>query len=239
MTSYNAPQEQQYLADQNRLLQRVAVLERRVGRFVAGALAVTSTTHPSNAAVPMRIYETDTGLEAYWNGTKWVYPPQVVDSESLTGSASFVTLTVPTGPGYNFLQLEWRAHLTSGGPTDLLMQVDGNTGSSYVWAKMEAVSAAQSNFHAGAAATTTKIGAVGGTTAGYFASGSLSIAGWATATGYMSTSGTSTLFDSNTSDYVGTYGDLFAVNGPHSSIKIYPASGSFAAGSQFLLLGLG
>lgn len=163
--------------------------------------------------------------------------PQLIQNQTLGATASSVTFSnIPAT--YNSLRLEWRVHLNTGGATDLEMQVDGNTGSNYLWSKMESASATQSNFHAGAATTLMKIGAVGGTTANYFGNGSLTIGGWANTTGFLSFSGTSTYFDSNTVDYVGTYGGLYAGNAPHNSLTIFPAANSFAVGSQFSLYGL-
>lgn len=238
MTGYPAPPGQGFGADQAALLRRVAVLEAQIAQLTTGPVAVTSTTHPASPNPGMQILETDTGLTAQWSGTAWVYPPQVIRSQILSGTTAFITFSgLPAV--FNFLRLEWRVHLDTGGPTDLLMQIDGVTTANYLWSKMEAASATQSNFHAGAAATVMKIGAVSGDSPGYFASGSFSIAGWSTGTGDLSTSGTSTLFDSNTVDYIGAYGALYAGAGPHTSIKIFPAANNFIAGSQFLLYGLG
>lgn len=204
----------------------------------AQAAPVTSTTHPANPSPGRLILETDTGLTAYWSGSAWVYPPQVIRSQTLAANTAFLTFSgLPSV--FSFLRLEWRVHLDAGGPTDLLMQVDGVTSPNYLWAKAEEVGGSMTAFHAGGAATIMKIGATSGTTANYFASGSVAIAGWSAAVGYLSTSGTSALFDSNTTDYVGTYGDLFAGTAPHASLKIYPAANNMIAGSQFLLYGLG
>ena len=162
--------------------------------------------------------------------------PKLIRPTTLAAPAASVTFSAI--PAYSNLRLEWRARLTSGGPTDLEMQVDANSSALYLWSKMESASASQANFHSGAAATLMKIGAVGGSTAGYFGNGSLTIAGWANATGYVSFSGTSAHFDSNSVDYIGTYGGLYASVAPHNSLMIFPASGSFAAGSQFSLYGV-
>lgn len=163
--------------------------------------------------------------------------PQQIATQTLIANAASVTFSsIPAT--YNFLRLEWRVHLSAGGATDLEMQVDGNSGTSYLWSKMESASATQMNTHAGAAASFMKIGATGATTSGYFGNGSLTIGGWANTTGYLTFSGTSTYFDSNTTDYVGTYGGLYANAAPHSSLTIFPASNSFLAGSQFSLYGV-
>lgn len=238
MTNYQAPWEQKWAADQAVLVQRVAALERQVAQLTSGQVSVTSTTHPASPWAGMQIYETDTALTAYWSGTAWVYPPQVLWSRTL--GATTASVTTPALPAvFNFLRLDWRVHLTTGGPTDLLMQVDSDTTAHYLWAKDEAVSGASTAVHGGSAQNFMKVGAVGGSTGNYYATGSLSIAGWHGGTAHLAVSGTSTLFDTNSVDYVGTYGGLFAAPPPHTSLTVFPAANSFVAGSQFLLVGLG
>jgi hypothetical protein len=162
--------------------------------------------------------------------------PQLIANQTLVANTPSVTFN--NVPAYNNLRLEWRTHLNAGGATDLEMQIDGSAASLYVWSKMESMSTTQSNFHSGAATTFMKVGAASATTANYFSSGSLTIAGWGSSTGYLSFSGTSAFFDTNAVDYIGTYGGLFAATGPHTSLTIFPAGNQFAAGSQFSLYGV-
>lgn len=229
---------------QRDLLDIVSDLKKQVADL-QGALALgsqaalcTSTTRPANPTTGRQILETDTGLEAYWTGTAWEYPPQQIRSVTLGTSAASVTLSgIPAV--FNFLRLEFWVHRATTGPTDLTMQVDGISTNNYLWAKMESASAVQGNSHAGAATNIMKIGALGGTSSAYFSAGSVSIAGWSSNAGYLATTGTSALFDTNTVDYLDLTGSLFAGTGPHTSLTISALSGSLAAGSQFLLLGLG
>lgn len=238
MTRYPTPLEQQYGAAGAELKQRVARLEAQVAHLTSGPVAVTSATHPAHPATGQQILETDTSLTAYWSGTAWVYPPQLIQNVTLTGSGASVTFSnIPAV--FNSLRLEWRVHLSSGAITDLLMQVDGVTSSSYLWSKMESSSTTQANVHSGAAVAFMRIGLLGAGTAGYFGNGMLTIGGWSNANGDLSFSGTSAYFDSNTVDAIGTYGGLYAGGAPHSSLKIFPAASSLAAGSQFSLFGLG
>lgn len=231
-------------AIQNRdLLDMIDQLKDQVrdlrGSLALGAQAAlcTSTTRPSPTA-GRRIYETDTGLEAVGTGSAWRYPPQPIWSTTL--GATTATLTTPPLPSvFNFLRLEWRVHLASGGATDLLMQVDGDTTAHYLWGKVEEASGAAGNGHGGGAQAFMKIGACGGSTGNYFSHGSLSIAGWHGGTGHLAVSGTSALFDTNSVDYVGTYGGLYAAPPPHTTLTIYPAASTFVAGTQFLLTGVG
>jgi hypothetical protein len=78
--------------DIGELIRRIKDLEasRSLG---AQAAPVTSTTHPANPAPGRRIFETDTGLEAWWNGTLWVYPPQRIKQQVFSGSAASITFT--------------------------------------------------------------------------------------------------------------------------------------------------
>lgn len=224
------------------ILDDIETLNNRIAEL-RGALALgsqpalyTSTSHPGTPALGRPIYETDTGFQAYWNGSAWEYPPQVIASQKLATAAASVTFSgLPAT--FSVLRLDWRVHLTSGGPTDLLMQVDGDSTSHYLWAKSEAVSGASGPGHGGAATTFMKIGALGGTTANYFSSGTLSISGW-TGTGHLSVSGTSSLFDTNSVDYTGVYGGLYAAPPPHTSLTLFPPSSTFTAGSQFVLSGV-
>lgn len=238
MTNYPAPLDQKYGSDQADLLRRLSNLEAQIAQLTSGPVACTSTTHPANPYTGMPIYETDTGLNAQWNGTAWEYPTQQIRSQTLAVTAASVTFSgLPTV--FNFLRLEWWVHRASTGPTDLTMQVDGISTNNYLWSKMESASAVQGNSHSGAATNIMKIGALGGTSSAYFSAGSVSIAGWSSNAGYLTTSGTSTLFDTNSVDYLDLTGSLFAGTGPHTSLTISALSGSLAAGSQFLLLGLG
>lgn len=238
MTNYPAPLDQKYGADQADLLRRLSNLETQVAQLTSGPVACTAATHPANPFVGMQIYETDTDLQAYWSGAAWVYPPQAVWSTTLaTNQASVTTPTLPQV--FNFLRLEYWIHRTTTGSTDLTMQVDSVATNNYLWSKMESASTTQGNSHAGAATNVMKVGTLGGTTSAYFSTGSVTIGGWSSNAGYLTTAGIAALFDSNTVDYIDVTGSLFAGTGPHSTLTFAPLAGSLQAGSRFLLVGLG
>lgn len=238
MTGYAVPEEQRWAAEQAALKARVAALEQQVAQLTSGQVAVTSSTHPPNPWTSMQIYETDTGLNAMWNGTAWEYPPQVVWSTTLATNQASVTTPTLTQV-FNFLRLEYWVHRTAAGSTDLTMQVDSVTTNNYLWSKMESSSTTQGNSHSGAATNIMKVGTLGGTTSAYFSTGSVTIGGWASSGGYLTTTGTAALFDSNTVDFIDVTGSLFAGTGPHSTLTFAPLAGSLQAGSRFLLIGLG
>lgn len=93
MTRYPTPLEQQYGADLADARRRVATLERQIAQLTSGPVAVTSTTHPASPWAGMQIYETDTGLSAYWSGTAWKYPPQLIAKQVLTSSAASISFS--------------------------------------------------------------------------------------------------------------------------------------------------
>jgi hypothetical protein len=63
------------------------------------------------------------------------------------------------------------------------------------------------------------------------------IDGWGTSTGAMTCSGHSNSFSTITTDVGAVTGGLFSPVGPHTSIKIFPASNNLVTGSQFSLYG--
>lgn len=136
MTNYQAPQEQQFQADLNRLFQRVGVLERQVGSFVSGAADVTSTSRPSNPATGMWIYETDTGLTAYWSGSAWAYQPQLVARQVLAASTASVTFSgIPQSFTHLLLEVCAKSDGTGGtsGYDNANLRFNGVTAGNYNW----------------------------------------------------------------------------------------------------------
>lgn len=161
---------------------------------------------------------------------------QLVKPVILTASTASVTFSAV--PAYTNLQLVWRAQLSAAGPTDVLIQIDGSGGSNYLWAKLSGHLAAASSSNSGALTTSSKIGVVGGLTAGYFANGIVNLAGWSSSTGYLTMSGTSCTWNAATADWEEVYSGLYAAVGPHTSLTVFPATGSFTAGSEFSLYGM-
>lgn len=238
MSQYLAPPGDQFLADLARLFDRVTTAETQIaqGAGLYAAFPCTSSTRPATPRVGQQIIETDTGATAVWSGTGWLYQPGQIATQTLVGTAASVTF--PAIPAYTTLSLTWRARLSAAGSTDMHMQIDGNTGNNYLWSKIEASNGASNAAHAAGAVAFINVGVISGDTASYMGSGQQTLAGWASGTGFLTTSGTYVNFSTTTVDWSGTAGGQFNVAGPHTSIKLVPAAGSFAAGSQFVLYGL-
>lgn len=241
MTGYRAPQEQQWAADQNRLFQRVSVLERQLARVVAGAMPATSATHPSNPATGMRIYETDTGLEAYWSGTAWVYPPQLIAKSVLTGSASSIPLSVPSGPAFSVLRVAWTARSDNAGfATYMCLRLNGDSGNNYLWQINQVnIASTAGSGNSGALTSLIQIGTMAGGTAtsGYLGSGEFTIPNAAGNT-YKAPEGHSTSTNSTTNSYSGTYGGLWLNTSAVTSITLLAGAGNLVAGSSAYLYGM-
>lgn len=106
MTQYPAPQDMQYLADQNRLRQRVGLLERQIAHLTSGTVAVTSATHPASPVIGQQIYETDTGDTYIWTGSLWRWissPPQEWDIDLISGTMPTAANATDTAPAFNTL----------------------------------------------------------------------------------------------------------------------------------------
>lgn len=195
----------------------------------------TSSTHPASPFTGLEIYETDSGLSAVYNGTGYEYSmQQIAPTQVLLANTASITFTGISGL-YTRLMLFWRGRSDTTGPFDILMQLDANTGSNYLWTKNEESNGTQGSSHGGAATTSIKIGVIGAGTTSYFASGHQTIDGWANSTGFATTVGPYTNFGSTTTDWAGVAGGQFNVVGPHSSVKVLPSSGNLAPGSQISL----
>lgn len=218
--------------DTKRLLQWSGSAWQQVNTIIC-----TSSTHPTVPISGGEIFETDTGLNAVYNGSVYLYAvSQVAPSQILVATTASVTFTGL--PAVTRLGVYWRARGSASGGQMINMQFDANTGSVYQWVRMASASAAASATHSGGAVAQIQIGVIDGTTASYFASGQQIIDGWNQATGFTTTTGTYCNLSTTTVDDGGSIGGQMNVVGPRSSIKFFPAANSFAAGSQFSLYGL-
>jgi hypothetical protein len=181
----------------------------------------------------MFAFVTDVGMMAVYNGSAWMYIATEVAMQTLSGTTASVTFSGLPPAGR--LVLVWRARNTGASSGDLEMQIDGAT-TNYQSAKIQGRSATTTIITT--ATTYAPIGIIVGTTASYFSSGVATLDGWGTSTGFMSYSGTSAAFDTTSSYWTEIYNGQYLAAGPHSSIKLMPGVGSFAAGSVFSLYAL-
>ena len=170
-----------------------------------------------------------------WLLSQWNTRPQLIQTHTLASphTNAFFTTQAP----FTRLTLYWQARLSAAGQTDVLLQIDSNSGSNYLWSKIESANGAALAAHAGALTTAIKIGVVSGDTANYTGGGKQEIEGWSNTSMYLSSSGHYSNFDTATTDWAGAAGGMFLAVGPHSAVKIFASSGTFATGSTFSLYG--
>jgi len=190
----------------------------------------TSSTHPANTGITlydgMQIFETDTELSAWYNGsTGYVHNLQeLVPFQSVSGAAN---ITFTGLPAVNRLLVVWRLRSsTSGSPLGLQIDADSTSGH-YVWAKMTQRAAAVSGS-ANAGDTNAQIGTVAGSgTANYFSSGETWINGWNATNGYCNLDSSSSCWDTSSSYWIDKMGSQYiGAAAAHTSIKIAPGSGT-------------
>lgn len=166
--------------------------------------------------------------------------PQLVSEQILTATTASVTFS--NIPAYTRLMLFTRTKLNTGGSVDLIMQLDGDTGSHYVWEKAESNNSTVAGAGSSGLTTTPHLGVVPDTTtANYFGNSTHTIDGWASSTGYATWTGTYSAYTAATGagSWSGNSSGIYTgAVGPHNSIKLFPASNSFGAGSQFAVYGL-
>jgi hypothetical protein len=166
----------------------------------------------------------------------WSTGPTRIGTTTLGSTTASVTFS--SIPAFTRIVLCYRVRSSASGLVDIQMRIDGNSGSNYLWTKMEEDSGASNPSHSAGAVTFAKVGVADGNTASYFASGTMTLEGWNTATGFMTFSGAFGGFSTSTVDWAGSAAGQFNVVGPHTSITLLLSSNSFAAGSTFSIYGM-
>lgn len=162
--------------------------------------------------------------------------PQLIQTQILSATTASVTITVPAG--FNTLSLTGLHRCDNTGTTNLGMQLNADTGNNYsyqnVYGQGAGTAAAQ-----GTAIGYLYCGATPGTnaTANYFATTSATIAAPSAAT-FKNVVGTTYEPTSSTIMTVLTFGTQWLSTATITSIKIFPVTGNFVAGSQFSLYGM-
>lgn len=207
----------------------------------AQAAAVTSTSHPANPARGRLIVESDTGLQSWWNGTAWVYPPQRIGvPQVLAASAGSITFSgVPQV--FSALRVVWSARSDSGIPaTYMCLRLNGDTTNSYLWQINQANGATSQSGNSGPSLVSMiKMGtmAAATATAGYIGAGEFVIPNPGGNT-YKAPSGSSNSAASNTNTYSGAYGGLWVNTAAVTSLTLLPEAGNLVAGSSAALYGM-
>lgn len=202
----------------------------------ASNFVCTSSTHPSFPFTGLEIFETDTGLNAVYNGSNYLYAVQQIAPTQTLGAltASVTFSSIPSG--ITRLVLFWRTRGDQSNPAEqILMQLNGDTGSHYVWQTSEAHNTGSAPTQSGALTTSIQIGTMTAATAtaSYFSNGQLTIDGVNDGTNFPTCSGYGTAVATTTNCYSGTYGGVYAVAAKVTSVKIFPNSGNFLSTSDF------
>jgi len=172
----------------------------------------------------------------------WASTPVQIATQTLGSTTASVTFSsIPTA--FNHLALIWAARSTVAAVTDsLVVQLNGTTGASYYYAQA-AFPNGTSSINDAEAQTNLVIGAVSGNTATAKYRG----VGWTVlprasdgANNYVTAVGINfyTAGESAGQQQPGIFGGTYKASAAITSIKLFAAGGSLAAGTQFSLYGL-
>jgi hypothetical protein len=199
----------------------------------------TSSTHPSSPFQGLEIFETDTLQSAIFSGSNFLYAvQQLAPTQVLGGTTASVTFSgIPAGVTH--LTLVWHARGDqAAGTVNLQVQINGVTTANQITERAEASTATVSGANATGAASL-QIGAIPGSTATalYFGAGSMECPGWGDTTNYTPVVGVGTSFPGGAAGFAGVYGGISPTAGTNTSLKVFPASGNFVAGTRFSIYG--
>lgn len=248
MTTSLPPLEQRFGADLAEMQRQIRTLQTQMANLVTGAVSSSSTGHPPNPAIGMRIYETDTGLEAYWSGTAWVYPPQLIAPRQVLGAPSASVTFSGIPQVFTNLRLEICAKSDGTGGTsgydNAFMQFNGVTAANYNWQTWyKTWGAGAVSVADGTSNTSFQIAAIWNnhfTTAGRGIA-TVEIPSYSDTSNLKGFTSHSPASDGGTAGVMQLYGGFLGGSNTAAitSIKILMTTGSFIAGSTFSLYGLG
>lgn len=166
--------------------------------------------------------------------------PQLVSTTYVTsGTAATMSATIPSTA--NHIEVIWTGRSDNASTaTNLLLRVNGDSGSNYLWEQNEQNNTAATAATAGGATTSIHIGtmvAASGTTASYFATGTFTMGNVQSSLCFKAASGRAASHATTTQVYGGTYGGQWASTNAVTLITLLPAAGNFVAGSSMTVYG--
>lgn len=236
MTTYSDPFEQRFEAKIKDLARRLATAEQQIANAAMGAFPVTSTTHPAFPTTGMRIYETDTGLEAFWSGTAWEYPPQLIKQVLLTASQPSITINVPAGPN-NLYGVYTARKDAGGGGAFTWMRFNGDSNAHYQWVNQIGNNAPGTSGPSLLGYIQMGLCAGASDTAGYFGTGTFLIGNSSSTSVAKSLCSTASLICNGTTYYLSEFGGVWNQAAAIASVTLLPDSGNLVANSSFALYG--
>lgn len=198
----------------------------------------TSTTHPSAPATGQPIRETDTGLDALWNGSAWEYPPQLISQQTLINPAASIAVLIPA-VGFSTLRVVWSGLSNdTGSATYLGVRFNGDTGNNYLWQYHQINTTTTGGANSGGVTDRIRVATMpaASATANYVGAGEFVISN-ASGSTYKATSGRSTAITSTTTGFSGTYGGMWLSTAAITSLTLLPLGGSLLAGTSVSVYG--
>jgi len=219
------------------------ITDRRFYMAAAGGvITCPSTDRPATTTVPAGtiIYESDTTLHRKLVGSSWLLLSPYRVSNTLSGSTGTVTFSnIPTTLKHIQLQYTVRADASANG--DLLLRVNGNSGTNYSWQAWNAFTIGTSNS-SNTLQTSVLVGGIPtGGGVGIWGAGVINLIGWDAphADQLMGIAQLGYIFNT-TGGSNNTY-TVFAYKGTsasgYTSVSLIANAGSFLAGSEFILEG--
>lgn len=219
------------------------ITDRRYYMATAGGvITCPSTDRPSSTTVPTGtiIYESDTGLHRKLVGSSWLLLSPYRVNNTLSGSTGTVTFSsIPTSLKRIEVRYTVRGDASANG--DLLLRVNGDSGTNYSWQAFNAFTIGTSNS-SNTLQTSVLVGGIPvGGGAGIWGIGRIDIVGWDAphADQLMGIAHVGYIFNT-TGGSNNTY-TTFAYKGTsasgYTSLSLIANAGSFIAGSEFILEG--
>lgn len=234
MTTFPTPIDGRFEDMIVRLQQRVATLESQVAA-ANGAFAmqpVTSSTHPANPVVGAEILETDTGLTAYWSGSAWVYPPQLIGEQSVAAAGTAAFMQVPVVGSWSSLTVKWTGRSNNVSAATGCNLTFNNATTNYLWQQTEGNNSTLTTTPSGGTAANIHIGTMpaANATASYFGHGQFSV-GTPSGSNFKVAVGEAAGFTLTTDSRLGIYGGQWNSAAAITLITLTPAAGSWVGGS--------
>lgn len=224
-----------------RLQQRVQTLESQMAAAV-GAFAmqpVTSATHPANPVVGAQIFETDTGLTAYWSGSAWVYPPQLVGAKSVPAATTAASMTVPVVGVWSSLKVIWDGRSDDPSAAKGCNVAFNGATTNSLWQQTEGNNTTLATNSSGGTGASIHIGTMpaANATSSFFGHGEFSISAPGSSN-FKIAVGEAAGFTLTTDSRLGIYSGQWDSATAITSITLTPALGNFVAGSQMSVYGM-
>lgn len=202
-----------------------------------GVRFCTSTSRPT-PTLGKRIFETDTGLSWWYDGTAYRLAIPFKKTTLLATTAINVSFSVPTN--LRSLRLRYTARGDAAfSNINVWLRINSDGGANYAHEAIAANNAAAPATVQGTSQTWGYSGNItaASNTAGRFGAGEVNIIGWNAPHNRIDALFQSGFMDQGVGAFAVSGMFEYAGNGPYSAVTLWPNSGNFIAGSEFVLEG--